>query len=57
MIQMSVISGYPIFTGLRGLMGCQRDPRDSGRHSMVSELRYLITCNVLGMGLGYGVVV
>ena len=24
---------------------------------MVSELRYTITCSVLGMGLGYGVVV
>ena len=28
-----MISGYPIFIGFRGLTGCQRDPRDSGRHS------------------------
>ena len=26
-------------------------------HSMVSELRYTITCSVLGMGLGYVVAV
>ena len=30
MRQMSVISGYPIFTGFRGLTGCQQDPRDRG---------------------------
>ena len=27
---MSVISGHPIFTGFRKLIGCQRDPRDRG---------------------------
>ena len=30
MRQMSVISGHPISTGFRRLMGCQRDPRDRG---------------------------
>ena len=28
-----------------------------GHHSLVSELRYTITCSVMGMGLGYAVVV
>ena len=37
--------------------GDQRDPRKLGRHSLVSELRYTITCSVLGMGLGYEVIV
>ena len=32
-------------------------PENLGRHSLVSELRYTITCSVLGMGLGYAVVV
>ena len=41
---------------LRGLTGSQRTP-GLGRHSLVSELRYTITCSVLGMGLGYAVVV
>ena len=27
----------------RELMGCQRDPRVLGRHSLVSELRYIST--------------
>ena len=26
-------------------------------HSLVSDLRYTITCSMLGMGLGYGVAV
>ena len=30
MRQMSVISGYLIFTSFRKLTGCQRDPRDRG---------------------------
>ena len=32
-------------------------PPGLGRHILVSELRYTITCSVLGMGLGYAVVV
>ena len=30
MRQMSVISGHPIFTDFRRLMGCERDPWDRG---------------------------
>ena len=41
----------------RRLTGSQRTPRIWGVHSLVSELRYTITCSVLGMGLGYAVVV
>ena len=37
--------------------GLSTDTPDLGLHSLVSELRYPITCSVLGMGLGYGVVV
>ena len=37
MRQMSVISGHPIFTGLRKLTGCQRDPRDRGVTLLVKE--------------------
>ena len=33
-----MISGHPIFTGFRGLIGCQRDPRDRG----VTDLMILI---------------
>ena len=40
----------------RELTGSQRT-RVLGCHSLVSELRYPITCSVLGMSLGYGVVV
>ena len=32
MRHVSVISGYLISTGFRGLTGCQRDPRKLGRH-------------------------
>ena len=30
MKHVSVISGHPISTGFRGLMGCQRDLQDRG---------------------------
>ena len=50
-----MISGHLIFTGFRRLTDCQRDPRVLGCHSVVSKLRYTITCSVLGLGLGYGV--
>ena len=39
----SVISGYPISIGFHLLTSCQEDPRDLGRHSLVSEPRYAIT--------------
>ena len=32
-----VVSGYPTPTGFRKLMGCQRDPRDKGVTSLMSE--------------------
>ena len=37
MRHVSVISGHPICTGFRGLTGCQQDPRDMGRHSLVFD--------------------
>ena len=43
MRHVNVISGHLIATGFRGLTGCQRDPRDLRRHSLVSDPRYVIT--------------
>ena len=40
---MSVISGHLISTGFLELTGCQQEPRDLGRHNLVSEPRYAIT--------------
>ena len=37
--------------------GLSTGPPGMGCHNMVSELRYTITCSVLGMGLGYVVAV
>ena len=37
--------------------GLSTGPLELGCHSMVSELRYTITCSVLGMGLGYAVAI
>ena len=37
-----MISGHPIFTGFRGLTGCQPDPRDKGvTFSPVNFLRFV----------------
>ena len=52
-----VVSGNPKSTGIPQVDGLSTGPSDLGCHSMVSELRYTITCSVLGMGLGYGVAV
>ena len=32
-----MISEHPIFTGFRGLTGCQRDPRDRGVTNRMTE--------------------
>ena len=45
---VSVISGYLLSTGFCGLTSCQRDHRDLGRHSLVSELRYTNTKDSVG---------
>ena len=44
MIQMSVISGHPVFTGFRRLTCCQRDPLDWG----VTEILVLMDILVFG---------
>ena len=49
--------GYPTSTSIPRVDGFSTDTPISGHHSMVSELRYTITCSVLGIGLGYAVVV
>ena len=41
--------------GIPQVQGLSTGPPDLGCYSMVSELRYTITCSVLGMGLEYGV--
>ena len=50
-----VASGNPTSTCIPRVDGYSTDPRVLGRHSLVSELRYTITCSVLGMGLGYAI--
>ena len=53
-----VVSGNPKSTGISLVDGLSTGSPDLGCHNMVLELRYTITCSVLGMmGLGYGVVV
>ena len=37
----------------RRLMVGQQDPRDLGRHSLVSELRCMITLELMGMALDH----
>ena len=49
-------SGHSIFTSFRRLTGCN-GTLEIGVSSVVSELRYKITCSVLGMGLRYSVAV
>ena len=49
--------GYPTFTSIPLVNGLLTDTPVLGRHSLVSELRHTITCSVLGMGLGYAIVV
>ena len=49
--------GYPTSTSISRVDGLSTDTPVLGCHSLVSELRYTITCSVLGMGLGYGVAV
>ena len=49
--------GYPTSMSIPRVDGLATDTPVLGRHNMVSELRYTITCSVLGMGLGYAVVV
>ena len=49
--------GYPTSTSIPRVDGLLTDTPVLGRHSLVSELRYTITCSVLGMGLGYAIVV
>ena len=48
---------YPTSTSIPWVDGLSTDTPILGRHSLVSELSYTITCSVLGMGLGYVVVV
>ena len=38
MRHVSVISGHPISISFRELTGCQRDPRDLGRHNDPQDL-------------------
>ena len=52
-----VVSGNLKSTGIPQVDGLSTGPQDLGRHSVVSELRFTITCSVLGMGLGDGVAV
>ena len=52
-----VVLGNPKFIGNPNVDRLSMGPLDYMCHSMVSELRYTITCRLLGMGLGYGVVV
>ena len=52
-----MVSGTPKSTGIPQVYGLLTGPPDLGLHSMISELRYMITCSVLGMGLGYAVAV
>ena len=33
-----MMSEHPISTGFRGLTGCQWDPRDRGRHTLVKVI-------------------
>ena len=51
------VSGNPKSTGIPQVDGLSTGPPELGCHSLVSELRYTITCSVLGMRLGYGVAV
>ena len=52
-----MVLGNSQSTGIPQVDGLSTGPPDLGFHSMVSELRYTITCSMLGMGLGYGVAV
>ena len=52
-----VVSGNLKSIGIPQVDGLSTGPPDLGCHSMVSELRYMIICTVLGMGLGYRVAV
>ena len=38
-----VLSGYPTSTNIPGVDGLSTDPREMGRHNLVSELRYTNT--------------
>ena len=49
--------GYLTSTSILRVDGLSTDTPVLGRHNLVSELTYTITCSVLGMGLGYAVVV
>ena len=49
--------GYPTSTSIPRVDGLSTDTPVLGRHSLASKLRYTITCGVLGMGLGYAIVV
>ena len=51
----SVVSGHPKSTGISRVDRLSIGPLVLGCHNVVSELRYTITCSVLGMGIGYAV--
>ena len=53
----SVVSGHPKSTGIPQVDELSTGRPNLGCHSMVLELSYTISCSVLGMGLGYAVVV
>ena len=57
MRHVSVLSEHPIFTGFRGLMGCQRDPRDRGVAAGYKSLGIRIPRTRWGMGLHHEVIV
>ena len=48
MRRVSVISGHPISTGIRGLTGCQRDLRDRGVTPFV-DFMLLPFCPYIGI--------
>ena len=52
-----VVSGNSKSTGSSQVVELPTGPPDFGCHNVVLELRYKITCSVIGMGLGYGVAV
>ena len=50
-----VVSTNPKSIGILQVHRLSTGPPDLGCYSIVSKLRYTITCSVMGMGLGYGV--
>ena len=47
----NVVSGHPKSIGILRVDGLSKGPSDLGHHSLVSELRFVITQGLMGTGI------